>query len=90
MSYIKLDKNKCKSCYLCIDVCPKNCIRKSETIGKTGEYVCEFIDNNECLACSRCAVICPEIAITEVVKTDVSLNNTKVIETVTAESEVLK
>ena len=67
MSYIKINANKCKSCYLCIDVCPKKLIHKSETIGKTGENIVEFIDkNNECLGCAQCALVCPDIAIAEV------------------------
>ncbi len=69
MSYIKLDKTKCKSCYLCIDVCPKGCIKKSDEIGKTGEVTAEFKDSeNKCLGCAQCAIVCPEIAIVEVVK----------------------
>ena len=69
MSYIKLDKNKCKSCYLCIDVCPKKLLKKGKEIGKTGDYVVEFNDKqNLCLGCGQCAIVCPEIAITEVHK----------------------
>ena len=69
MSYIKLNKNKCKSCYLCIDACPKKLIKKSNEIGQTGEYTVEFKDDeNLCLGCGVCAVVCPEIAITEVYK----------------------
>ena len=67
MAYIKTDGSKCKSCYLCIDVCPKKLIKKSKIIGKTGEYIVEFEDNNnECTGCAQCALVCPDIAITEV------------------------
>ena len=70
MSHIVIYKNKCKSCMLCVDVCPKKIIKKSETqIGKTGEFVAEFLDNkNECIGCAQCAMVCPEIAITEVIR----------------------
>lgn len=69
MSCIKINSDKCKSCYLCIDVCPKKLIKKSTVLGKTGEYVVEFKDeNNECIACKSCAMICPDIAIEEVIK----------------------
>jgi len=70
MSHITIDNNKCKSCMLCVDVCPKKLIKKSNTqIGKTGEYVAEFIDtNNACLGCAQCAIVCPDIAIISVVK----------------------
>ena len=67
MSYIKIDENRCKSCYLCIDVCPKGLIKKSDKIGKTGESVVKFEDtNSKCTGCAQCAIICPDIAITEV------------------------
>lgn len=69
MSYITINNEKCKSCYLCIDVCPKKLIKKSNIIGKTGNYIVEFKDNhNECLGCCSCAMICPDIAITDVFK----------------------
>ena len=69
MSYITIDDSKCKSCYLCIDVCPKNLIKKSTQTGKTGECIVEFSDsNNQCIACKQCAMVCPDIAITNVYK----------------------
>lgn len=69
MSYIEIDKNKCKSCYLCIDVCPHKLIKKSSITGKTGEYVVEFKDDEKkCIACRACAMTCPDIAIVGVFK----------------------
>ena len=69
MSYIKIDKNKCKSCYLCIDVCPKKLIKKSEETGKSGEQIVEFSDDNsQCIGCAQCALVCPDVAIVEVNK----------------------
>ena len=67
MSHIKIDSSKCKSCYLCVDVCPKKLIKKSETIGKTGNCVVEFDDkNSQCIGCAQCAMVCPDMAIVEV------------------------
>ena len=68
MAHIKIDENKCKSCYLCMDVCPKNCLKKSDIIGKTGEPIIEFNNNMQCIGCAQCALICPDLAITEVFK----------------------
>ena len=69
MSYIKIDETKCKSCYLCIDACPKKLIKKSSQMGKMGQYIVEF-DNksNDCIACANCAMVCPDLAIVSVVK----------------------
>ena len=69
MAYIEIDKSKCKSCYLCMEACPKKLIKKSRKIGKTGEHVVGFYDKNkECLGCAQCAIICPDLAIVSVVK----------------------
>ena len=69
MSYIEIDKSKCKSCYLCIEACPKKLIVKGQDMGKTGQYTVEFEDKkNNCLGCAKCAMVCPDIAITKVVK----------------------
>lgn len=69
MAHIIIDENKCKSCYLCVDVCPKKMIKKSEKIGKTGEFIVEFDkEKNECIGCAQCALVCPDIAIVEVYK----------------------
>lgn len=69
MAYIVIDESKCKSCYLCIDSCPKKLIKKGSKTGCTGNLVVEFSDeNNECLGCKSCAITCPDLAITEVYK----------------------
>ena len=69
MSYITIDNSKCKSCYLCMEVCPKKLIKKSSNVGITGQNIVEFCDeNNECLACKQCALVCPDIAIVNVYK----------------------
>lgn len=69
MSHIKIDKNKCKACYLCVDACPKKLIKKGKETNKLGNFLVEFDDdNNECLGCAMCATRCPDLAITEVIK----------------------
>ena len=69
MSHIVIDDTKCKSCYLCVDVCPKRLIKRTGTVGKTGQNTALFDDkNNECLACAQCALVCPDLAITSVIK----------------------
>ena len=69
MAHIVIDENKCKSCYLCVDVCPNRLIKVCNKIGKMGEYIVEFKDENKkCTACAQCAMVCPDIAITGVFK----------------------
>ena len=69
MSYITIDRDKCKACYLCINECPKKLIKIGETTNNLGNRVVEFEDpNNQCLACAMCATRCPDLAITGVFK----------------------
>ena len=69
MANIKIDEKKCKSCYLCIEACPKKIIKISNIAGKTGKNVVAFDDvENKCLGCALCAISCPDLAITEVNK----------------------
>lgn len=69
MNYIKLDKKKCKACYLCIDVCPKKLIKKGSEANSLGHFPVEFDDpKNQCIGCAMCATRCPDLAITEVGK----------------------
>ena len=69
MSHIVIDKEKCKSCYLCADVCPEGLIKCDGEVGKTGQNTVRFEDNNhKCLACAQCATVCPDLAIVKVVK----------------------
>jgi Pyruvate/2-oxoacid:ferredoxin oxidoreductase delta subunit len=42
-------------------------IKKSQEIGKTGEFIAEFDkEKNNCIGCAQCAIVCPDIAIVEV------------------------
>jgi len=69
MSRVVIDKQKCKGCLLCIDVCPKNMLEVDKNINKSGYYPARFKEEkNECIGCAICAQRCPDIAIKEVYK----------------------
>ena len=59
---ITIDKNLCKSCELCVSICPEGVIRISEEINHRGYHYAERV-KEKCKACSLCAIVCPEIAI---------------------------
>ena len=69
MGRIVIDQEKCKGCYLCIDVCPKNMIIEGEFINQSGYHPAVFREDiNDCIGCAMCAIRCPDIAIKEVYK----------------------
>ena len=67
MAHIVIDEDRCKSCFICVETCPKNLIKKSKRVSKLGDNLIEFNDiNNECTGCAMCALRCPDMAIVEV------------------------
>lgn len=52
----------CKGCGICIEVCPKKCIKWSKEVGyyKTPAVDCEI---EKCIACRICEIRCPDAAI---------------------------
>lgn len=67
---IKIDREICKGCGLCVTVCPKKEIEISDGLNKKGYYPAEFMEDRrkdggkiECTGCALCAVTCPDVAI---------------------------
>ncbi len=63
---IVIDDTLCKGCYLCISVCPNECITIADTLNEKGYHPAQFTGacgNRSCTGCALCAVICPDIAI---------------------------
>lgn len=59
----KIESEKCKGCYYCIDVCSKDAIKKSGRSNRRGfDYV--EIDEAACNGCGRCYIICPDCCVT--------------------------
>jgi 2-oxoglutarate ferredoxin oxidoreductase subunit delta len=62
MAKIKIDRARCKGCYLCIVNCPKGLIKVSDEINIKG--VKPVISaGGKCNGCTFCAIICPDGAI---------------------------
>jgi len=59
---VKIAKQRCKGCGLCVDVCPKEVLRLSPHFNKLG-YHCVEVAKEGCIGCRRCTVICPDACI---------------------------
>ena len=64
MGRVVIDSEKCKGCYLCVGVCPKKILKKSDKYNSKGVYPVIFEDEKKaCIGCAMCAKRCPDMAI---------------------------
>ncbi|MBP8612614.1 MAG: 4Fe-4S dicluster domain-containing protein [Candidatus Atribacteria bacterium] len=63
---VVIDEDRCKSCGLCVSICPKKVLRISERINLKGYYPAELFDNENCISCGFCYLVCPDKAIVQV------------------------
>ena len=60
---IKIDKERCKGCELCIEVCSKSLLSMSSAINSKGAHFPEISSQDDCQGCLQCSIICPDAAI---------------------------
>jgi 2-oxoglutarate ferredoxin oxidoreductase subunit delta len=65
---IKIDRELCKGCHMCVEVCPTHNIEVDTTLNKKGYSPARPKEkpaegDKGCTACAQCAVVCPEVAI---------------------------
>jgi 2-oxoglutarate ferredoxin oxidoreductase subunit delta len=66
--FIRIDRELCKGCGLCIAACPKGSIRISNKLNTKSYHPAEYSEseksgNRKCTGCTLCAITCPDIAI---------------------------
>jgi 2-oxoglutarate ferredoxin oxidoreductase subunit delta len=65
---IEIDRELCKGCHICIEVCPTQSIEVDNALNKKGYSPARPITNKPegekgCIGCAQCATVCPEVAI---------------------------
>jgi 2-oxoglutarate ferredoxin oxidoreductase subunit delta len=63
MAEIKINRERCKGCELCIHFCPKGCISMEDSFNAKGYRFTRFTKDEACTGCAVCAMICPDVAI---------------------------
>ncbi|HPP66404.1 MAG TPA: 4Fe-4S binding protein [bacterium] len=70
---LKINKNRCKGCGLCIEVCPQKILKMSKMFNKFGYHFVEVSENN-CTGCKKCTIICPDAAIEIFIQDETKIN----------------
>jgi len=63
MPKIKINKSRCKGCYLCVVNCPNGLIKISEDLNVKGVRPVYFSGSVKCTGCGMCALVCPDCVI---------------------------
>ena len=53
----------CKSCGLCINICPKKVLAVGDKPNAKGYYVVTPAKADECIGCGLCCAVCPDMAL---------------------------
>ncbi len=64
MPKITIDKNMCKGCSMCVNVCPKKILELApDEINVKGYHPAQLTDESKCIGCAFCATMCPDCVI---------------------------
>ena len=63
MAKLTIDRETCKGCGLCADVCPKHLLALSKQINAKGYHPAGITDQDSCIGCASCATMCPDYCI---------------------------
>lgn len=69
-SVVRIIKERCKGCDLCIEFCPQQILERSDEFNAKGYHPPRIresfrlgYNDQACVGCGYCAVVCPEFAI---------------------------
>jgi len=64
MSRVRILERYCKSCGLCITVCPQHALQiMTNRLNEQGVHPAGPVAEAKCTGCGRCFLICPDAAI---------------------------
>ena len=64
MAEVVINRENCKACGLCLDVCPKGLLEFAEEINPRGAHPVISKSPNDCTGCRLGVRICPDAVIT--------------------------
>ncbi|MGB9857058.1 MAG: 4Fe-4S dicluster domain-containing protein [Dictyoglomaceae bacterium] len=61
MPKLVIKEDFCKSCGICIEICPKKVLAFGEHFNRQGYHPVILINEDECISCGICALVCPDV-----------------------------
>jgi 2-oxoglutarate ferredoxin oxidoreductase subunit delta len=63
MPKVIIDAERCKSCLLCVEFCPRGALAPSDEVNSKGYHPVRCTNQDECTGCAICALMCPDVCI---------------------------
>lgn len=63
MEKVKVIGERCKSCGLCVAICPRQVLVVGNKANSKGYYQVAVTDQEKCISCGLCFTICPDLAL---------------------------
>ncbi len=60
---VYIDPELCKSCALCVGLCPKKVFEISHLVNRKGYNYAVAARPEDCIRCRKCEKMCPDLAI---------------------------
>ena len=57
--FVKIDRDECKGCGLCLDSCPPKCLELEGELNRFGVHAARYTGTG-CTGCGICYFCCPE------------------------------
>ncbi|MGQ9653174.1 MAG: 4Fe-4S dicluster domain-containing protein [Thermodesulfobacteriota bacterium] len=59
--HLVVKRERCKGCYLCMHVCPKDVFDKEEGFNAKGYQPVRAARPQDCTGCRACTIVCPDV-----------------------------